>query len=249
MPRLPLLGLVAAAALAAYGATLAPRRPRAVPTPPPPLVQERWTPAEWANAPDHALPNLRANVVWEPARAVSLVLDGVGETQLVRNGPICDSGVYSFSFVVPRMHEGQDAAVFLYEHATHDEVDVEVVGRRGLQLNVHHGGREFPVWPQGFRGDLSGRTITGSMRIDGGGSVVWRLNGEEALRLGRKDTGATGLPTARMQFIFANETVTKSEPWIGRWTPLRPGERSVMRVLGFSYAPLEGQPGSPAQAC
>ena len=197
----------------------------------------QWVPADWANPPDHSGPYRADHVVRNPDGVLDLILDAKGEAGVVQGVGRTARGRYAFSFVVPPMHDGQDAAAFLYDNATRDEVDVEVVGRRGLQLNVHHDGQEHPVWPANYRGDLSGRTITGVIEIDAGRQVTWSLDGREVLRLRPTDVAPNVLPSAEMAFIFNNTTVLNAPKWIGRWKGLR-GARSVMHVLGFRYTPL-----------
>lgn len=225
------------------------------PTPPPPLpdfsgVTLRlwdWTaplaPSQWGEPKlggydwraDHA-------VIRGGALVLSVSERASGQVQASAAGA-ATRGVWEVDVTLPEMRDGLIAApLWTFNARTFDEIDFEIVGRKGLQLTLWSAvdGRHTAVWSETvIKGDLSGRRLRLAIAYDAGRMIRFYVDGAVVAEVTPEDA-PLGFPASPQKAYLDLWVANGLDPaWAGRWRPLEKGRRLDMIVHGFrsSVAP------------
>lgn len=152
------------------------------------------------------------------------------------------SALWEVDVTIPPMRDGLIAApLWTFNADTFDEIDFEVVGRKGLQLTVWSAvdGRHTSVWSrQVINGDLSGRRYRLGIEYAAGERIVFYVNGRQVAEV-RPEDAPRGFPSTPQKPYFDLWVANGLDPgWAGRWSPLRSGERLTMRLHGYRATSL-----------
>lgn len=152
------------------------------------------------------------------------------------------SALWEVDVTVPPMRDGLIAApLWTFNADTFDEIDFEVVGRKGLQLTVWSAvdGRHTSVWSrQVIDGDLSGRRYRLGIAYEAGERIRFYIDGRQVAEV-RPEDAPLGFPSTPQKPYFDLWVANGLNPgWAGRWSPLRSGERLTMRLHGYRTTPL-----------
>lgn len=152
------------------------------------------------------------------------------------------SALWEVDVTIPQMRDGLVAApLWTFNDDTFDEIDFEVVGRKGLQLTIWSAvdGKHTTVWSrQIIEGDLSGRRFRLGIGYAAGERVVFFIDGQRVAEVTPADA-PQGFPSTPQKPYFDLWVANGLNPgWAGRWTPLQSGERLTMRLHGYRAGPL-----------
>lgn len=200
------------------------------------------SPSQWSEAKlggydwraDHA-------VIASGALALSVSERASGQVQTHTN-QFSEAAMWEVDVTLPMMREGLVAApLWVFNNSTKDEIDFEVVGKKGLQLTLWSkvNGAHRQVWSTyAITGDLSGRRYRLGIAYFAGRSVGFYVDGELVARVTPQDS-PSGFPSTPLKPLFDIWVTNGLDPaWAGRWTPLAPGERLTMTVHGYKAGPL-----------
>lgn len=162
------------------------------------------------------------------------------------------SALWEVDVTIPPMRNGLIAApLWTFNADTFDEIDFEVVGRKGLQLTVWSAvdGRHTAVWSrQVIDGDLSGHRYRLGIGYVAGERIVFLVNGRQVAEV-RPEDAPRGFPSTPQKPYFDLWVANGLDPgWAGRWSPLRPGERLTMRLHGYRATPWGDRASVPEKA-
>lgn len=230
--------------------TTAPAAPVLAPLPPLDLAQMRlwnyagkWMASEWDNG-NSPYPWRYDHVKQPSGGDTDFTLDqnGAPELQAYEGTPSLAAGLWETDVTVPKLRDGLIVApIFLYDHASRDEVDFEFVGRNGIDVTMH--GYPNGVHQQStvklFAGqDLSGRRMRFGIKVDeAAGYVEMYVDGMKMQRWDR----------SKMSFFVSNPmrpniemwAAAPSNPgfvyWAGTWAGLAQGEKLTLTVHGYGY--------------
>lgn len=162
------------------------------------------------------------------------------------------SALWEVDVTIPPMRNGLIAApLWTFNADTFDEIDFEVVGRKGLQLTIWSAvdGRHTAVWSrQVIDGDLSGHRYRLGIGYVAGERIVFLVNGRQVAEV-RPEDAPRGFPSTPQKPYFDLWVANGLDPgWAGRWSPLRPGERLTMRLHGYRTTPWGDRSSVPEKA-
>lgn len=174
---------------------------------------------------------------------VQLTLEPFGSAEIqARDGtPAATAGTWEVDVDLPRAKEGViQAPLWLYDKTTNtgDEIDFEIVGTKGLQINVHAGGRQDPVL---FPGNWSGRHRFGFRMSQSAGYVEMYADGR---LLHRYDRTTSPLMVSHalkpMMSLWAVDPGNAGmASWAGIFSGFTAGEAPLsMTIRGYRFAPL-----------
>lgn len=143
---------------------------------------------------------------------------------------------------VPEMRDGLVAApLWTFNDDTKDEIDFEVIGRKGLDLTIWSkvNGKHTSVWSKRvIEGDLSGRRYRLGVAYNAGQWVRYYVDGRMVAEVTPSDA-PLGFPTTPQKPYFDLWVTNGLDPaWAGRWTPLSRGERLTMVLHGYRAQPI-----------
>lgn len=158
------------------------------------------------------------------------------------SGAVSKSALWEVDVTLPEMRDGLIAApLWTFNRETFDEIDFEVVGRKGLQLTVWTSveGRHTPVWSDiAIPGDLSGQRFRLGIAYEAGERIRFYVNGALVKDLRPSDI-PLGFPSTFQKPYFDLWVANGLHPgWAGQWEPLRPRERLTMVVHGYNVGPV-----------
>lgn len=214
------------------------------------LVVEAWSnpyvPSNWAED------ALMGDYVWDPANATfdargALILrlterpKAVGQVQAGDRSFATDA-IWEADVVIGRCRPGLiQAPLWLYENKTHEEINIEIVGVKGMTAAVaaNVGGKRW-VWDSGgylLAGDLSGWSGRLALRYRAGHSIRFYINGRQVAQASPVNAtlNGGGFPRARLksyhQLWPAN--YPGGPGWAGRFSiPTEPSDLTV-QTIGF----------------
>jgi len=210
----------------------------------------KWVGSEWANV-NSPLP-WKFNHIKQLSKADTLLtLDAAGAPQLQGGGatPARTDGLWEAEVTLPQLREGLVVApLWIYDSTSRDEIDFEFAGKRGLDVTMH-------VYVNGvhkqntvrlFAGtDMSGQRKRFGIKVDQAtGRVDMFLDGKQVHRWEKKTLGYFVSKPLKpwIEMWAANPSNNGFVQWVGKWTPLAPGQVLTMRVHGYGYSTLAGVP-------
>lgn len=197
-----------------------------------------WHARQWDEGAFHAAKSAFKNVsVERSSRDTVLMLSADAEAGLQYSERVSTSFSTEMEFTVDRMRPGVIAApLWTYDAKSGDEIDFEIVGLNGLQLNLHSGGRTLtPFIPKGYEGDLSGRRIRVGITAKLPEFVSFYVDGQEVLRVTRANAPGGQMITTPQQVLSTIWGYPKGAAWAGPYSSPPPGSEVLMRLHGFAY--------------
>ena len=202
-----------------------------------------WHASEWASA-FSSTPWKFNHVVKAANGDVRFILDAKGAPEL-KAGPAIGSkkdGLWEAEVTLPVMRDGLVVApLWLYSGATRDEIDFEYAGRKGLDVTVHKyvNGLHLQKTQRLFAGvDMSGQRKRFGIEVSkSSGTIKMYLNGALVHTFDKKTMGF--FPESDFRPIIsvwpARSDWSNFVQWVGKWTPLKANEQTVMVVHGYGY--------------
>lgn len=206
----------------------------------------KWHASEW----DSAVSTIpwRYNHVTQPNRADTyLRLDEAGapELQAVTGTPAQTDGLWEADVTLPTLMDGLVVApLWLYNQKTHDEIDFEYAGRKGLDVTLHANvnGAMKQTSVRLFAGkDMSGQRHRFGIRTDLAAGVIEMFFDGKSVQRWTRDKAPIFITTPLRPWFSmwaANPANAGLVGWTGTWPGLPAGGSLTMTVHGYRYTPL-----------
>lgn len=205
-----------------------------------------WHASQWNNS-FGAFEWKYDHVVKQVDGSVDFVMDmfGAPELQGQTGQGYYDTGTWEVDVTLPEMRDGVVVApLWLWNHNTKEEIDIEFVGRNGLDITIHAypSGKNQKSTQRFFSGeDWSGRRVVFAISIDvAAGWAEIFVDGRMLRRLKRDELGyfVTKKFKPVMSMWAAAPGHAGLASWLGQWQGIAPGDKLVMKVHGYRYTPL-----------
>lgn len=206
----------------------------------------KWHASDWSTS-YSPIPYRYGHISQPAGRDTYLRLDASGSPQLQAQGgiPGLTKGAWETEVTLPQLRDGLIVApLWLYDQTSKNEIDFELAGRKGLDLTMH-------TYPNGvhkthtvrlFAGqDMSGRRMRFGIRMNQAAGFVGMYVDGKLVHLWdrRKMNSFVSRPMKPLIEMWGADPKNAGFVlWAGRWTNLRPGERIVMTVHGYSGRPI-----------
>ena len=203
--------------------------------------QGPWRASNWASA-FSGVPWRYDRIRQQPDGATLFHLDRHGAPELQGIWKRAHKkGLWEVDVTLPQEAPGLAIApLWLYNPASRDEIDFEIVGTRGLQVNIHSfaSGKhaETPVLLPGTTG-WSGRRVRFAIRTDIDAGEIDLLVDGVVVHSYRRDSDPDAFPVTALTPMIsmwpAKRRLDWAESWLGKWR----GEPATMVVHGYRFTP------------
>lgn len=203
-----------------------------------------WSRSQWSGGAFHALPFDSNNITVQRNGDVVLTMDRFAEAELQRNADAtATKGFVQADITVPNMRSGVIASpISLYDQATGDEINIAVVGLKGLQLTAKLNGKSATVTPAALQGDLSGRRIKVGVSYELPYQITYLIDDQPVLTLTNSSAPGGRLPMHGFKAISSVWGYPQGGGWAGTYQPLGAGEEVKMTIHGYDFKAAPYQP-------